>query len=175
MKWSTWPVSHKGPVIEYLANCNGPCETVDKTTLRWFKISHVGLIDKSRTNGYWATDVLIDNGFNWNVVIPTGIATGNYVLRHEIIGLHAAGQSNGAQNYPQCINLAIKGTGTAAPAGVAATSFYTATDPGIKFDLYGAFTSYPIPGPALYSGAVIATQSVPSAPTATATGVYTVT
>jgi hypothetical protein len=33
--------------------------------------------------------------------------------------------------------------------GVPATSFYTPTDPGIKFNLFQSFSSYTIPGPAL--------------------------
>lgn len=174
LQWTPWPVSHKGPVIDYLANCNGPCETVDKATLKWFKISESGLIDKSITNGYWATDQLIANNNTWTTTIPSSIATGNYVLRHEIIALHAAGQANGAQSYPQCVNLAIKSSGTDKPTGVLATTFYTATDPGIKFDLYSAFTSYPIPGPVKYTGAVSVSQTLPPAPTASSTGVYTV-
>lgn len=107
------------------------------------------------------------------MTIPPSIATGNYVLRHEIIALHASGSANGAQNYPQCVNLAVKSSGTAKPAGVAATTFYKATDPGILFDLYGSFTNYTIPGPALYSAAVTMSQAV-IAPTASASGVYTV-
>jgi cellulase len=174
LQWTPWPTSHKGPVIDYMANCNGPCETVNKTSLKWFKVDAVGLINLSLTNGYWGTDVLIANNNSWTVVIPPTLKTGNYVLRHEIIALHAAGQANGAQSYPQCVNLAVKGTGTAVPTGVAATSFYTPTDPGILFDLYGTLTTYTIPGPALYSGAVSITQTLPAAPTATATGVYTV-
>ncbi|KAH6669957.1 glycoside hydrolase family 61 protein [Halenospora varia] len=173
-QWNTWPTSHKGPIIEYLANCNGPCETVDKATLKWFKISEVAFINKSLTNGYWGTDQLIANNFTWTTVIPTTIESGNYVLRHEIIGLHAAGQTNGAQNYPQCVNLAIKSTGTDKPAGVLATTFYKASDPGILFDLYGAWTSYPIPGPAKYTGGLSVSQTMIAKPTATATGVYTV-
>jgi len=172
--WTPWPTSHKGPVLDYLANCNGPCETVDKTTLEWFRIDAVGLIDKSETNGYWATDQLIANNNSWTVVIPPTIAPGNYVLRHEIIALHSAGSANGAQNYPQCVNLAISSSGTAKPAGTLATTFYSATDPGILFDLYGTFTSYTIPGPATYSGAVSISQTLPPKPTASASGVYTV-
>lgn len=42
-----------------------------------------------------------ENGFSWNVKIPSSLASGSYVLRHEIIGLHSAGNPNGAQNYPQ--------------------------------------------------------------------------
>jgi cellulase len=173
--WTPWPTTHKGPVIDYLANCNGPCETVDKSTLKWFKIGESGLLDpKSMTNGYWATDQLIANNNTWTITIPTSIATGNYVLRHEIIGLHAAGQANGAQNYPQCFNLAITSSGTDKPAGVLATTFYKATDPGIKFDLYSAFTSYTIPGPPKYANAITVSQTAPPKATASATGVYTV-
>ncbi|QSZ34557.1 hypothetical protein DSL72_006151 [Monilinia vaccinii-corymbosi] len=175
LQWTAWPLSHKGPVIDYLANCNGPCETVDKTTLQWFKIDQVGLVSPtSQTSGYWGTDVLIANNNSWTVEIPSRIATGNYVLRHEIIALHVAGSANGAQNYPQCVSLAIKGTGTTKPAGVSATTFYTPTDPGILFDIYGTLTNYTIPGPALYSDAVTVTQTLPGPPTATASGVYTV-
>ena len=25
VRWAQWPTSHHGPVIDYLANCNGPC------------------------------------------------------------------------------------------------------------------------------------------------------
>jgi len=25
IRWAQWPASHHGPVIDYLANCNGPC------------------------------------------------------------------------------------------------------------------------------------------------------
>lgn len=129
----------------------------------------------SQTSGYWGTDVLIANNNSWTVTIPPNIATGNYVLRHEIIALHSASSTNGAQNYPQCVSLAIKGPGTANPAGVSATTFYTPSDPGILFSLYGTLSSYTIPGPALYSGAVISvTQTLPGPPTATASGVYTV-
>ncbi len=80
------------------------------------------------------------------MTIPKDIAPGNYVLRHEIIALHAAGQVNGAQNYPFCYSLAISSDGKANPEGVLATSLYTPTDPGIKFDLFSHFTDYTIPG-----------------------------
>lgn len=78
--------------------------------------------------------------------IPKDIAPGNYVLRHEIIALHAAGQLNGAQNYPFCFSLAISSSGTAQPAGVLGTELYKNTDPGIKFDLFTKFSTYQIPG-----------------------------
>jgi len=171
--WTPWPSSHHGPVIDYMANCNGPCETVDKTTLKWFKIDQGGLLS-GYDPGTWVTDVLIANNNSWTVVIPPDLETGNYVLRHEIIALHAASQVNGAQDYPFCFNLAVTGTGTASPAGISAEDFYTPTDPGILFNIYTSFTTYPIPGPTLYSGAVSVSQTLPPAPTASATGISTV-
>ncbi|KFZ17508.1 hypothetical protein V502_04551 [Pseudogymnoascus sp. VKM F-4520 (FW-2644)] len=149
LEWTPWPVSHHGPVIDYLAPCNGPCASVDKTTLRWFKIDGVGLLSGSNP-GNWATDTLIANNNTWTVKIPADIAPGEYVLRHEIIALHAAGQADGAQDYPQCVNLVVKGSGTKKPAGVALVGLYTPTDPGILFNLYTTFSSYLIPGPAVY-------------------------
>jgi hypothetical protein len=147
-----WPESHHGPVITYLAACNGDCSTVDKTTLKFFKIEEKGLIDGSTSPGTWATDQLIAAGNVWSVKIPSTIAAGNYVMRHELIGLHSAGSLNGAQNYPQCFNLKVTGGGSATPAGTLGEALYKNTDAGILFNIYGTLTSYPIPGPALFSG-----------------------
>lgn len=46
--------------------------------------------------------VCIANNLTATVAIPSDIAPGNYIIRHEIIALHSAGQENGAQSYPQC-------------------------------------------------------------------------
>ncbi|KAK3941742.1 glycosyl hydrolase family 61-domain-containing protein [Diplogelasinospora grovesii] len=169
IRWTPWPASHKGPVIDYLANCNGPCESADKTRLKFFKISQVGLVDAA--SDVWGATQLTNNNNSWLVRIPTDIAPGNYVLRHEIIALHAAGQLNGAQNYPFCFSLAIASPGTSNPDGVLGTQLYKNTDPGIKFDLFTKHTSYDIPGPALYTGALSVVQSKAAAPKATAVGI----
>ncbi|PKS12555.1 hypothetical protein jhhlp_000763 [Lomentospora prolificans] len=149
--WNTWPESHHGPVIDYLASCGGDCASADKTSLSFAKIAESGLISGSNP-GTWASDELMANGNSWTVTIPSSVAPGNYVLRHEIIALHSAGQPNGAQAYPQCINLEVTSGGSSTPSGEAATSFYTAEDPGILFNLYQAFDSYPIPGPSVWQG-----------------------
>jgi len=171
IQWDTWPESHKGPVIDYLANCGSDgCETVDKTSLEFFKIDEAGLIDGSAAPGQWASDQLIANGNAWMVKIPANIAPGFYVLRHEIIALHSAGQANGAQNYPQCFNIQVTGGGSERPAGVRGQSLYTETDAGILFNIYQSLSSYPIPGPAMISGGVNVPQSK-SAITASATAI----
>ncbi|KAF2805266.1 uncharacterized protein BDZ99DRAFT_480659 [Mytilinidion resinicola] len=159
LQWTTWPSSHHGPVLSYLAKCSGKCESVDKDDLSFFKIDEAGLIDDTTVPGYWATDELIANNNSWTLKIPSGITTGNYVLRHEIIALHSAGTEDGAQNYPACINLAITGSGTDAPAGVAGTRLYKEDDAGILVNIYQTLASYALPGPTLYSGAESISQT----------------
>ncbi|KAL2871206.1 lytic polysaccharide monooxygenase auxiliary activity family 9 protein [Aspergillus lucknowensis] len=163
-----WAESHHGPVIDYLANCGESCQTVDKATLEFFKIDGVGLVDDSSPPGVWGDDQMIANGNGWLVEIPETIAPGNYVLRHELIALHAAGSENGAQLYPQCFNLIITGSGSATPSGTLATDLYTPTDPGILVDIYKTLDEYIVPGPELIPDAVSIEQAS-SAITATGT------
>ncbi|KAI0011035.1 glycoside hydrolase [Xylariaceae sp. FL0662B] len=137
--WKQWPNSHWGPVIDYLADCQGDCSTVDKNSLEFFKIDEKGQISLgpgSGKPGRWASNELIENGLTWTVTIPSSIKAGNYVLRHEIIALHEGLKLGKAQLYPQCINLNITGGGTQTPDGVVGTSLYSETDPGIKYNVY---------------------------------------
>jgi lytic cellulose monooxygenase (C1-hydroxylating) len=172
-QWTPWPTSHHGPVLDYMANCNEPCKTVDKTTLKWFKIDHKGLLSGGNP-GNWATDTLIANNMSWTVIIPPTLKTSNYVIRHEIIALHAAGGTNGAQSYPFCFNMAVTGTGSAAPSGISAETFYTPSDPGILVNIYQTLSTYIIPGPTVWSGAVSMSQTLPAAPKSTGVGIHAV-
>ncbi|GLI79458.1 hypothetical protein PoHVEF18_007793 [Penicillium ochrochloron] len=170
LQWTTWPDSHHGPVIDYLANCGDSCETVDKATLKFFKIDGVGLVDDTTVPGTWGDDQLIANNQSWMVEIPPTLAPGNYVLRHELIALHSAGTEGGAQNYPQCFNLQVTGSGSAQPSGVLGTELYKATDAGILVNIYTSLSTYVVPGPTVISGAISITQAT-SAITASGTPV----
>lgn len=174
VEWTPWPDSHKGPVIDYLAACNGDCTNADKTTLLWNKIAAQGLIDGSTVPGKFAADVLVQSGNKWTINIPSFIAPGNYVLRHEIIALHEGGRQGGAQNYPQCINLKVTGSGTNTLSGTGTlyNKLYTQTDPGILCNIYQQLSSYVIPGPALLStgsgsGSTQSSSSKPQSTSAT--------
>ncbi|CAN8095243.1 unnamed protein product [Discula destructiva] len=147
--WNTWPDTHIGPVLTYVAACGASCATVDKTTLEWVKIDEAGIDLGTQT---WPTDALIANNFTYSITVPSTLASGDYVFRHEIIALHSAGSEGGAQAYPFCINIAITGGGTDTPAGTLGTALYKTTDPGILFNAYTDITEYIIPGPALYTG-----------------------
>ncbi|KAL2106570.1 hypothetical protein VUR80DRAFT_6533 [Thermomyces stellatus] len=159
-QWTEWPDSHIGPVLTYVANCGGDCADVDKETLQWVKIDEAGY---DAETGQWAAIALIESGNKWATTVPETLAPGNYVFRHEIIALHGAGSENGAQNYPQCFNIEITGTGTDNPEGVLGTELYTADEPGILYDPYtGDDSGYVIPGPALYgSGSTTPGEPIP--------------
>lgn len=102
----------------------------------------------------------------WLIKIPENLKPGNYVLRHELIALHSAQNKNGAQNYPQCFNLKVEGSGTELPEGVSATELYKPDDAGILVSIYGSkFKSYSIPGPEVASIGGSVEQSVPAATT----------
>ncbi|KAF9871314.1 glycosyl hydrolase family 61 [Colletotrichum karsti] len=165
IQWQGWPESHHGPVLTYMAFCGsqrGSCESVDKTKLDFFAIDKVGLIDPSKNatdfataRGIWASDVLIQNNASWVVQIPSKIAAGYYVLRHEIIALHFARYpGQGAQHYPQCINIQVTGGGVDIPAGISGAKLYEAAEEGLVYDIsQSPLPPYKIPGPTVYSGA----------------------
>jgi cellulase len=106
-QWSVWPDSHKSPVLDYLAAIDG-----DFTSATYDDLSFVKIDESGYTGGTWASDALIKNNNTWTATIPLGLKSGNYVLRHKIIAFHSAAQKNGAQNYPQCINLKVTSPGS---------------------------------------------------------------
>ncbi|KAI0337490.1 glycoside hydrolase family 61 protein [Trametopsis cervina] len=141
--------SHKGPVITYLAKVPSATQTT-VTGLQWFKIQEDGFDASTNT---WAVDKLIANKGKVSFTIPKCIASGQYLLRHEIIALHAASSYPGAQFYMECAQLSITGgTGTKTPATVSFPGAYHGTDPGIKLSIYWPpVTNYTIPGPPLFT------------------------
>ncbi|KAF2644496.1 hypothetical protein P280DRAFT_358226, partial [Massarina eburnea CBS 473.64] len=163
-QWTTWPDSHMGPVITYAANCGGDCGSVDKTELKWVKVDASGYED-----GKWAAIEMISNNNTYEMTVPSTLAAGKYVFRHEIIALHGAGSLNGAQNYPQCVNVEITGSGTDNPEGTLGEALYTADEDGILFNPYATTITYNIPGPALYGSGSGSSSSSQAATSAAAT------
>ncbi|KAF2664032.1 glycoside hydrolase [Microthyrium microscopicum] len=162
LQWQPWPNSHKGPMLDYLADCGDDCTKVDKTQLKFFKIDGVGITNTKGTPPNFADDDMIKANNTWTVTIPASIKPGNYVLRHETIALHQAQAAGGAQMYPQCVNLKITGTGTESPTGVPGVELYKVNDPGLVFNIYKQFkanSDYTVPGPAMFSGAAAADGS----------------
>ncbi|KAF1916491.1 glycosyl hydrolase family 61-domain-containing protein [Ampelomyces quisqualis] len=163
--WTVWPESHVGPVITYVAPYSGDVASVKKEDLKWTKIQADGYAD-----GEWAAINLIKNNNTAVVTVPENLAAGKYVFRHEIIALHGAGELNGAQSYPQCLNIEVTGSGTTVPEGVAGTAIYTADEEGIIFNPYAATIDYKIPGPPLFGASGSAPAPAPGAGSGSGSG-----
>ncbi|KAF3940754.1 Endoglucanase-4 [Dactylella cylindrospora] len=134
--------SHKGPIMVYLSKVSNAA-TAAIPSSGWFKIHEEGY---DSSTGKWAVDRLIaDRGYKFR--IPTCVAPGNYLMRVELIALHAAGNYPGAQLYMECAQINITGGGSLSPATVNFPGAYSGTDPGIKFNLYSGTINYVIPGP----------------------------
>ncbi|KAL4969869.1 lytic polysaccharide monooxygenase auxiliary activity family 9 protein [Aspergillus stella-maris] len=149
LKWNMWPGEHEGPIIDYMASCNGPCKDVDKATLSFFKVDEDGF-DGTK----WATDRLQENGLTWEITVPSDLKAGEYVLRHEIVALHSVGATDIAQPYPQCINLKVTGGGEAQPEGKLGTELYSSDESGFHTPLSGDGSpsrAYEVPGPKVFT------------------------
>ncbi|CAE6540120.1 unnamed protein product [Rhizoctonia solani] len=138
--------NHDGPTIIYMAKVDNAATAVGSEA-DWFKVAETGLVSKD----YWGTDVMNANCGKVEFTIPSDLPAGHYLIRAEIIALHVAGSVGGAQLYMSCYQVSVTGGGAASPATVKFPGAYSETDPGILFNLYGDYTSYTIPGPAVYS------------------------
>lgn len=140
-----WP-HNTGPLMHYMAKCDGSCSTYDSTNAEWFKISELGLeadgstwyqAGLSQYCSYFVLLALIRSAASRapvNVTIPSTLAPGNYLLRAEIISLQLAMSAGGAEFYPACIQLQVGGSQTQGPTSSEECLFpgcYSDTDPGI--------------------------------------------
>ncbi|CAG7846131.1 SubName: Full=Related to endoglucanase B {ECO:0000313/EMBL:CCA66803.1} [Serendipita indica DSM 11827] len=89
----------------------------------------IGTLGLINTIGY-----LVANNFTASVTIPSKLAAGEYLLRHELLALHGATSVGGAQFYPVYIQLIVTRGGSASPSDLAFPGAYSATDPGIYFN-----------------------------------------
>jgi len=147
---SNWP-HNTGPMLTYMASCGSTtCDQFDSRTAKWFKIEETG----RKSDGNWAQADLMAGG-SAQVTLPSTIAPGNYLIRHEIIALHLGETEGGAEFYPSCAQLKIGGSQTGKPTDSELVSFpgaYSDTDPGIfDKDAYNAKASYNFPGPQVAS------------------------
>jgi len=144
--------------MNYLAKCSPDCSTFKGDTgTPWVKIDQVAYNASAKVP--WGSDCLARNGASWTVTIPPTIANGEYLLRHEILGLHVAGKRMGAQFYPSCTQIRVSGGGTQElPKGVALPGAYNPDDrDGILTELWKiqqGQSKYTAPGGPVWDGAV---------------------
>lgn len=161
---------HRGPCIIYMANSETGSGPV------WFKIFEDGYNQNTKL---WCVDKLRAAKGRLNFTIPADLAPGNYLIRAEIIALHEGFELYGAQPYVGCAEVTVGGSFSGKPAASQIVSFpgaYTATDPGILFDIYtGKNPAYPIPGPTIYKAGSTASGTATGSTSTTGPAVQSLT
>ncbi|KAI1636143.1 lytic polysaccharide monooxygenase [Biscogniauxia mediterranea] len=140
--------SHLGPTLAYLKKVEDATSDVGYGD-GWFKIQEDGYAD-----GVWGTSKVIDDAGKQAITIPACIEDGQYLLRAEMIALHAASSELGAQLYMECAQINVSGgTASVTPATSSIPGIYKQDDPGILINIYSmtADSEYVIPGPELFS------------------------
>lgn len=128
-KWKQW-THQQGPVMVWMYDCQGSFASCDGKAKRWFKIDQMGMWGSVPNSNNWGT-AIVYKSLAWTNAIPEKVAPGNYLMRHELLALH---QTNTPQFYPECVQLIVKGTGTAkAPANCLYNipGYATMKDPGV--------------------------------------------
>lgn len=144
--------SHKGPCAVYIK----PVDDMFSDAAAgpgWFKIWEDGF---NADTGKWCVETMIENDGLLSVNIPTGLPSGYYLVRPELLALHAAPDGD-PQFYHSCAQIFIE-NGSAGTLNipseyeVSIPGHVSATDPGLNFNLYyGDDTAdYVLPGPAPY-------------------------
>ncbi|KAI4680212.1 uncharacterized protein J4E88_006104 [Alternaria novae-zelandiae] len=156
---------HPGPITHMLY---GPVDDAAQATgigAGWFKIDEL-----DQVGGKWANEIMGENNMTHEFALPTGLASGEYLLRSEMLALHSAQTVGGAQFYIGCMQLKITGTGSegSCTPTIELPGAYKAEDKNIYIpDIYNGFdaTTYKAPGGAVAScgGAGGAKPSAPAA------------
>ncbi|KAG9231074.1 glycoside hydrolase family 61 protein [Amylocarpus encephaloides] len=151
----TWG-HNKGPIMAYMAACNGPCTTIDPSSSPkriWFKIFELGLINGTYGTGQWGSTAIY-NGSPWTLTIPKNLKARYYLIRHEVINNYNSGYRT--QWYMECAQLEVTGDGKQVPGEeylVAFPGAYKESDPGYNFTFYDSEerTKFVIPGPKVWT------------------------
>jgi cellulase len=145
---------HPGPITHFLY---GPVDDVSQATgigAGWFKID-----EQNQVGGKWASEVMQAHNMTHEFKLPTGLASGEYLLRSEMLALHSSQTKEGAQFYIGCSQLKIKGTGSKGACGptISIPGAYKADDANVYIPNY-------------YNGFDASTYKAPGGPVATCGG-----
>ena len=136
-------VYHPGPLLVYMAKAPNNVVDFDGKGAVWFKI-------------YEDKPIVSSSGIKWpndgkssfDIPIPSCIASGQYLVRFEHIGLHSASAPGGAQLYISCAQVNVSGgSGSARPSLLSFPGAYSPNDPGLAVNIYWPVpTNYKAPG-----------------------------
>ncbi|KAF2122409.1 glycoside hydrolase family 61 protein [Lophiotrema nucula] len=137
--------THPGPITHMLF---GPVDDAAQATGigSWFKIDELDYV-----NGTWANEIMSAQNMTREFKLLTGLASGEYLLRSEMLALHGAQTVGGAQFYIGCAQLKITGTGSSSSCGptIKLPGAYSAEDADIYIpNIYNGYdpSNYTAPG-----------------------------
>lgn len=142
-------ISHKGPCAVYLKKVSSAVDD-EGTGDGWFKIWDEGYDESA---GKWCTEKLIDNDGHFSVKMPDGLQSGSYLVRPELLALHAADKGD-PQFYVGCAQIFLKSSGNQLPEStVSIPGYVDYNQPSTSFNIWDEPMAlpYPMPGPAVYS------------------------
>ncbi|PSK46417.1 hypothetical protein B9Z65_5385 [Elsinoe australis] len=121
--------SHKGPCAIYAKKVDSP--SADPTGDGWFK-----LWDQGFDGNKWCTENMIANNGLISVKLPSGLQRGYYLLRPELLALHAATDGD-PQFYSGCAQVFLEGTGNLVPdTTVSIPGYVKKSDPALTWNIY---------------------------------------
>ena len=132
-KTGNFPDSHKGP-------CSVMMKKVDDSTTAkgsgdgWFRIFYEGYNKETKK---WCTSRVFNGGM-LSVRVPADLATGDYLVRSELLALHGA-SNNDPQFYVNCLQAVMTNGGTAVPKDIVAIpsdGYAKIGTPPMNFNLY---------------------------------------
>ena len=173
--------NHKGPCAFYMKRVYGE-EEASATGPGWFKIFESGYDNDAKQwyvqgnnpilspmvsfvqmeyqilNSSRCTEKIIAQDGLISVTIPSGLPTGDYLVRTELLALHQAYRGD-PQFYVGCAQVFVS-TGAAAKSGlsdvpraqlVSIPGHVDAADPGVTFDIFNDDPArYVVPGPKIW-------------------------
>lgn len=125
-----------------MAKCAGDCSSfTPSASTEWFKISELGEKEPGTPNTWVQGD--INGGAPVNITMPSTIAAGSYLMRHEIIALQNSQSPGGAEYYPSCLQVTVSGSETGTPnSSINFPGAYKETDPGLLGNVRAAHSLY---------------------------------
>ncbi|KAL4862149.1 glycosyl hydrolase family 61-domain-containing protein [Aspergillus spectabilis] len=144
--------SHKGPCAIYMKKVEDATADNNAAGGGWFKIFE---LDYDESTSQWCTEKLIENNGFLSAAIPAGIQGGDYLVRTELLALHAAQDSPpDPQFYVGCAQVFVQGglDGDAPEGVVIDEGTYDLDVEGLTFNLYAQELALPYPsfGPEVY-------------------------
>jgi cellulase len=94
------------------------------------------------------TDGFVVDGSATRITLPSDLAPGNYLLRHELTAKHLSPP----ELFISCSSLVVSGSGSSTPSSSETARFpgaYAATDPGMVVDIFNGPFTFVFPGPPL--------------------------